>query len=306
MIGRLNRPEYLFRPGAVLKRLREGGRDSWDSNATAQARLPWGPEITVFRDEIGHTIIASGIFDLAVTETIFRLVDGGDLAVDVGANVGYMTGLMAARAGSSGGVVAFEPHPTVFELLSRNAGGWDADPELAAVETRRVALSNRAGAGHLQLEGASESRFGLSSLGSSGDGLAANAVEVELATFDDLFGEQEPGLVKIDVEGHEQAVLEGAGRLLEGGRIRDIVFEEHAVYPAPSMTLLEEHGMTLFTLKHTLLGLDVSPIEEGPAPPVWPGPSYLATRDPGRALARLRPRGWQCLGGVARLGRAAA
>jgi FkbM family methyltransferase len=305
MIDRLNRPEYLFRPSAVLRRLREGGRESWDSSATTEVALPWGPAITVFRDEIGHTIIASGIFDLTVTETIHRLVDRGDLAVDVGANVGYMTSLMAARAGGSGSVVCFEPHPTVFEVLSRNAARWDADGDLAAVDARRVALSSEAGTGRLQLEGDSESQFGLSSLDSS-DGAAANAVEVELARFDEAFEEREPGLVKVDVEGHERAVLEGAERLLESRRIRDIVFEEHAVYPAPSMTFLEERGMTLFTLKHSLLGLDVRPIAEGPAPPVWPGPSYLATRDPERALARLRPRGWHCLGGVARLGRAAA
>src|SRR4051794_41171190 len=99
LISRLNRPEYLFRPRFAVKRLRHGGRGSWDPNSTTEAELPWAQQITVFRDEIGRTIIASGIFDLCVTETIFRLLDRGDRAVDVGANVGYLTSLMAQRAG---------------------------------------------------------------------------------------------------------------------------------------------------------------------------------------------------------------
>jgi FkbM family methyltransferase len=304
VLTRLNRPEYLFRPGAVLRRLRGGGRENWDAGETADVRLPWGPEITVFRDEIGHTIIASGVFDLAVTEMIHRLLDAGELAADIGANVGYMTGAMASRCGPSGQVIGFEPHPTVFRVLERNAKRWDADAGMAGVEARRVALSEAAGTGRLRVEGDDESGFGLSSIEAPADAGESDSFEVELVTFDELFADRQPDLVKIDVEGHEHAVLQGGETLLERGAVRDIVFEEHAIYPAPSMTSLEQWGMTLFSLSHSLLGLDMRPIEEGPAPSTWPGPSYLATRDPERALARLRPRGWRCLGGMARLGRA--
>jgi FkbM family methyltransferase len=305
LAARLNRPEYLFSPRAVLKRLRRGRGHPGNGTTTTNVRLPWAQEITVFPDEIGRTIIACGIFDLCVTETIHRLVDRGDLAVDVGANVGYLTNVMATRAGRTGRVVAFEPHPTVFEILERNARRWDADARGAAIEARRFALSNRAGIGHLQSEGSAEAHMGLSSLRAAGESRASNEFEVELARLDDLFVDGPPKLLKIDVEGHEHKVLEGAQTMLDQGQIRDVVFEEHAIYPAPSMIFLEQRGMTLFTLKHSLFGLRVHPIEEGPAPPLWPGPNYLATLDPERALRLLRPRGWETLGGLARLGRSA-
>jgi len=304
LLRRLNRPEYLFRPRSVVKRLRQGGRHSWDSNSTIRVSLPWSQQITVFGDEIGHTIIASGIFDLCVTETIFRLLDGGDRAVDVGANVGYLTNLMAQRVGPSGTVTAFEPHPTVFLVLERNVRRWDRDRGIAGVDARRIALSSARGTGRLRSHGPEESQLGLSYLAAARDVDDASGFTVELAKLDDLFRDDEVQLIKIDVEGHEHSVLRGGESMLGGGRVRDIVFEEHAIYPAPSMTFLEQHGMTLFTLRQSVLGLDVHPVEEGPAPPVWPGPNYLATLDPERALTRLSPRGWQCLGGVAGLGRA--
>ena len=300
---RLNRPDYLFNPRSVIRRLRHGRGGAWDGRTTETVRLPWDLELTVFSDEIGRAIAYTGVFDIPVTETILRLTEPGDVALDAGANVGYITSLMARRAGPAGRVVAFEPHPTIHAVLEENASRWNTDPSVASVEARCAALSNEPGTGHLQVEEV-EAHMGLSTLRDPANGGAG--FEVELVRIDDLFAESPPQLVKIDVEGHERAVLEGTEVLLGEGRVRDVVFEEHAIYPAPSMTLLEEHGMTLFTLKHTMLGLHVHPIEEGPAPPEWPGPNYLATRDPERAMRLLRPRGWRCLGGVARLGQPAA
>lgn len=37
-----------------------------------------------------------GVYDLPVSETIWRLLDPGDYAIDVGASLGHMTGIMAA------------------------------------------------------------------------------------------------------------------------------------------------------------------------------------------------------------------
>jgi FkbM family methyltransferase len=303
LLARLNRPEYLYRPRAVLRRLLTGRRAPSGGKATT-ARLPWGKEICVFPDALGRSLIASGVFDPCGTETIHRLVEPGGVAVDVGANVGYVTSLLTVRAGPGGRVVSFEPEPAVFEILERNVRRWNTDPAIAAATAQPLAISNTSGTGQLRSEGTPDSHMGLSSLRRTGNIGDAHTLEVEVAKLDDLFAGDELQLLKIDVEGHERDVLEGAARLIEQGRIRDIVFEEHAIYPAPSMTFLEERGMTLFTLKHSPLGLRIQPIQDGPAPPGWPGPNYLATIEPARALRLLRPRGWRFLGGVARLGRA--
>jgi FkbM family methyltransferase len=258
--------------------------------------LRWGQTITVFPDHLGRALIIGGIVDLPLTESIHRLLDPGGVAADVGANIGYVTGLMATRLGPGGTVLAFEPHPTVFELLERNVTRWNEDPSIATVEARRLAVSNEPGRGRLSGGGETNVHMGLASLRNGAETGGPSDFDVELAKLDDLLGERRLELVKIDVEGHEREVLEGAEKLLAERRIRDVVFEDHGMYPTPAMTLLEELGMSVFTLKHSLLGPRAHPAREGPAPAGWPGPNYLATLDPARASARLAPRGWRSLG----------
>src|SRR5262245_13000344 len=119
MINPLNlfrRPEFFFRPSQAFLRLRRafGGPPP----AQAQVRLPWGETIEVQTGEtIGGAIWHYGIFDLVVTESIWRLLDPGETALDIGANIGQMTSLMRLRAGSQGKVIAFEPHPQLFAEL---------------------------------------------------------------------------------------------------------------------------------------------------------------------------------------------
>ena len=101
MIGPLSKPWYFHRPGQLLRRLWSGlvGLPS----APVVVLLPWGVELEVDpRETIGRAIWTTGIYDLAVSETLFRLTRSGDLVVDAGANIGYMSGLLAVRAGVTG------------------------------------------------------------------------------------------------------------------------------------------------------------------------------------------------------------
>jgi hypothetical protein len=104
------------------------------------------------------------------------------------------------------------------------------------------------------------------------------------------------GVLKIDVEGHEAAVLQGAASLLARHGIRDIVFEEHGSHPTNATRLLEGYGYALFRLRQRFLGLSADPAGESGKHGQWDPPSYLATTDPDRATVRLAPRGWAVLG----------
>jgi FkbM family methyltransferase len=233
------------------------------------------------------------VFDPCVTEAIHRLIDPGDTVVDVGANVGYLTSLAAVRAGRYGRVIAVEPHPAVFELLRSNVESWSGD--LAAVELRQLALTDHSGTGTIVAGPLFEQNMGLAKLG-EGDADGRLSHEVELGRLDELVGDTEVGLLKVDVEGHETEVLGGAGQLLERGRVRDIIFEDHDPYPSEATAVVEEAGYRLVSLSNDLRGLRLQhPRDRGPAP-AWPGPSYLATIDPDRSIARLLPRGWRVKG----------
>lgn len=93
---RINKPEYLYRPRQALQRIAQTLRPQ---PKTFQAVLPWGLRMWVRPSEdLGSALWRFGIYDLPLSETIWRLLDPGETAIDVGANIGYVTGLMAGAA----------------------------------------------------------------------------------------------------------------------------------------------------------------------------------------------------------------
>jgi FkbM family methyltransferase len=293
--ARLSRkPQYIFHPGRLLRRA--GYKRQAQDGRYEVAELPWGLPLEVHTsDAIGFSILVGRVFDPTVTEALHRLIDPGDRVIDVGANIGYMSSLAAARAGPTGEVHAFEPHPHVFDALRRNAERWRGREGVANVELHNAALSDESGSGELGVGPVFEANMGLSSL--RGDeapaGNGGNTITVSLSRLDQLLADERVGLVKIDVEGHEAGVLRGAEALFADGLVRDIVFEDHDPYPSEPTEIAEAAGFTLISLDNDLFGLRLDRPEDRDAEAAWPGPSYLATRDPERARQRLTPRGWQ-------------
>jgi hypothetical protein len=105
-------------------------------------------------------------------------------------------------------------------------------------------------------------------------------------------------VVKIDVEGAEPMVLQGASALLGQRKIRDIVFEDERPFPSESVTLLKRHGYTIRRLVKLISGpllCDPSMPQSASRALPWEPVNFLATLDIGRAEARFKPRGWHCL-----------
>jgi Methyltransferase FkbM domain len=118
-----------------------------------------------------------------------------------------------------------------------------------------------------------------------------------LRRLDELLGGKPVGVLKVDVEGHEAEVLAGASGLLERRLVRDVVFEDYPPYPSEATAILERYGYHLVSLSNDLRGLRLAaPSKRGPVLE-WPGPSYLATVEPSRSVARLATRGWT-VGGI--------
>lgn len=287
------KPHYVLHPARLARRMMH----RFSEKGSEVAELPWGLPLEVSRrDSIGYSIVTGGVFDPCVTETLHRLIDPGDVVVDVGANIGYMTSLAAARVGPDGRVLAFEPHPRVYELLERNAERW-RDAGAGKVELSRIALSDSEGDGTLRVGPLFEANMGLAALG--GDERqngGSHSVAVQLARLDEAARDLPVGLLKIDVEGHEAGVLRGARSLLGDRAVRDIVFEDHDPYPSEATAVVETAGYELISLDNDLWGLRLVPPAARGEMPAWPGPSYLATREPDRARERLSKRGWQVPG----------
>jgi FkbM family methyltransferase len=294
--SRFTKPQYAFYPVRAAKRVLRGHISETNARRVVDMTLPWGMPISLRPGEaIGHSIATTGIFDHCVSETLYRLTDPGDLAVDVGANIGYMTSLMVKRAGSSGRVVAVEPNPEVYSLLACNVARWRTRPGAPLIETHEVALSDRDGTAMLKVPALFTRNQGRASIdrreGDDGADPWHATVAVALRRLDDLVGERDVGVLKIDVEGHEAKVLSGAERLLAAHRVRDIVFE-HRGYPTSATRFLEDLGYTLLSLNGSLFRLVIGPPSECSPWQGWEGPSYLATVARERALRRLQRRGW--------------
>jgi FkbM family methyltransferase len=279
MLDRLSKPHYVFRPDQLIRRGLLPGSDE------PLVRTSWGARLRVARaDRLGAGIARTGVHELAVSEMIWRLAGGDALAIDVGANIGYFSVLLAARARQ---VVAFEPNPRLKRLLAENIqrGMWR---ERIVLDTR--AVSNVAGRAPLNLPPGYEQNYGLASLGPASGG---DSFVVQTVRLDEVIGNRHVGVLKLDVEGHEMAALEGASDALAAGLIRDVVFEEHRPLPSPVSELLESRGYGITGIEERLIGPRLSPADRTPRG--WDAPTYLATLEPRRAARLAAARGWRCL-----------
>ena len=164
---------------------------------------------------------ASGKTELPVQHALERLVEPGSVFFDIGANVGFFTLLGARLVGSSGKVVAFEPHAENAERLRRNL-------ELNSFEHVDVvvqAVSDVSGDRLLDARHPATAALMPADDPGPGDGLA----RVEVTSLDEFLATRrdlEPDVVKIDVEGHEVEIVRGMLETL-GRRSLVLVCEMH-------------------------------------------------------------------------------
>jgi FkbM family methyltransferase len=168
------------------------------------------------------------------------------IVLDVGANLGQSAELFL-RWFPAAQVVCFEPVAASFLSLERRLGHH---PRVRLV---RMALGAAPGPGMIPLTGPP----GMRSLAPGGaDGTTHETVEVDtLDRFCRREGITRIGLLKIDTEGHDLAVLDGAADLLAGRRV-DLVQVEAGMHPGNSRHVpweqlvqrLGTHGYRLFGL----------------------------------------------------------
>jgi FkbM family methyltransferase len=163
--------------------------------------------------------LQSDLFNLAR-----QFVHPGDTIWDVGANVGLFTVAAAQKAGSRGSVIAIEPDIWLAALLNRTAAAQH--PTAAPIHIMPVAVSRSIGIETLHIANRNRASNHLSSVPEhSQAGGTRETHQVLCITLDWLLEQTlPPSLVKIDVEGSEIDLLQGAERLLS--EIRPIILCE--------------------------------------------------------------------------------
>jgi len=140
-----------------------------------------------------------GSYEPERTEAFINTVKNGHIVYDIGAHMGYYTLIASRLVGPLGKVFAFEPHPYNLRILRRHL-------ELNGLTNCVIipaAVSDQTG----------KARFSFGTGTGTGHLADSGEIEVETVRIDDLMARGEllpPNVIKIDVEGAEIKVLNGA------------------------------------------------------------------------------------------------
>ena len=175
------------------------------------------------------------------TKLILKQAQKGDVVVDVGANIGYYTILLADKVGKTGMVYAFEPDITNFEILEQNIKANNLKNVMAVNtgvgsknETKTLYKSEDNLGDHKLYNG----QFLISNVeiiqnppvgkptSSLKKGGSLKTETVKIIKLDDYLKNQKIDLMKIDTQGWEPEVINGAKGLIEENK--PVMFLEYS------------------------------------------------------------------------------
>jgi FkbM family methyltransferase len=165
---------------------------------------------------IGQSLASYGEFSELEAEVFLKLIRADDVVLEAGANIGAHTVHLARLVGPKGAVIAFEPQRIIFQLLCANI----ALNDLLNVHAFQIALGREIGKIKVpQLDYTAEVNFGGLSLGQGGAGEDAPLWTVDSMALPSL------RMLKVDVEGMEIEVLEGARATI--AKLRPLLYVEN-------------------------------------------------------------------------------
>lgn len=174
--------------------------------------------------------VLGGSYETGQTARFVRHVAPGDVVLDLGAHVGYYTLLAAALAGPAGRVFAFEPDPRNARYLRHH---------VRINRCRNVEVVEQAVCDHT-----GEVRFGPGTGSGTGRIAEGGPVSVPSVRLDDFCADRAvtPNVLKIDVEGAERRVLQGAITTLRSARPLIFLSTHGAEQADACRSLLSRHG----------------------------------------------------------------
>jgi FkbM family methyltransferase len=267
---------YPFLSGAAsIPNSRTFGRISGSRNVEGWSRTPGGEIYARLDDFIGRAVFFSGDLDPKLTSLARQLIRHNDTVFDIGANIGVMTLQFSDLAGPGGRVHAFEPNPENMKLLHAAT----SRKRTMNVVLNEIALGREPDVLTLR---SPQGNAGAGSLIRGADWSDTSTYQVNVIRLDDYIVTkkiEKVDVIKIDVEGAEADVFEGAGNLLRNNPPRAIIFEdndreENAISPA--MSKLLEFGYGFIALPKNMLKL--KPMKIDPAKERIVGHDFIAAK----------------------------
>ena len=207
-------------------------------------------------DPVASGAIALGVYERYESELFRSKIKPGMAIIDIGANLGYYTAIASRLAGEQGLVVAFEPEPNFFKLLSRNI----RRNNMKNVIPFELAIAEKNGLVNLYL---SNENKGHNSIIRSEE--LKTSVQIKTTTLDDFLASQKitkVDIIKMDVEGAEILALEGMkNTLIQHLPLLFLEFSPHSIIkinrnPIDFLLNLREIGYSIFEINKTHQRLD--------------------------------------------------
>jgi FkbM family methyltransferase len=214
LLPELLKSETASGPYAVLlKHLRETTHPVGKKDIRA-LRTASGLTLSVdLSERLGCGYFYGYLPDRSDFDLLTALIQPGDVVVDVGAHCGLYALEAALRTTEKGRVIAIEPDARSFNLLEQNI---DRNQLRPPIQSLSVCAGNADGRApfHLSVEAS------FSGVRDTGRAAVEKMTQVDLRSLDSLLDELEISkidVLKIDAEGSDTDVLEGAGRILRSG-----------------------------------------------------------------------------------------
>lgn len=168
-----------------------------------------------------------GLHEFGDMGFLLHFLRSSDVFLDVGANIGSFTILASGVVGAKS--LALEPVPSTFEALRRNISVNGLE---GLVEPLCVAAGARFGTVRFSIDRDTMNQV----VDSSYSGVVA---DISMSPLDDVSGDNFPTLLKVDVEGFERDVLEGASNTLRSETLNAVLLEGDS---APISELMHRAG----------------------------------------------------------------
>lgn len=197
-------------------------------------------------DFIGRSVYWRGLagYEPETIPVFVQLARRARVVLDIGAHTGFFS-LVALAANPNARVVAFEPVPRIYQRLMEQIAlnGWTA-----RCDARNLAVANRSGTTTFHVP-TGDLPYSASMDPNGFWGVPGDLIEVPVVTIDEaLVGTEGIDLVKIDVEGFEDQVLDGMRQILAASK-PNLLFESIPGYPVAAIeALLGRLGYRFYTL----------------------------------------------------------
>lgn len=199
-----------------------------------------GTKLVISPGRTGATMnLYTGLQEFEDMAFVLHVLREGELFVDVGANIGTYTILAAGAAKAR--CVAFEPAPLAFERLQQNLRLNDL---CSRVNAQPLAVGSQEGQLAFTVE-----LDAVNHVATSEDAFSATCT-TRVTTLDVLLADETPVVMKIDVEGYETRVIDGALNILEKPSLLAVIMETNGSgkrYGFDEAVLHKRMGISGFT-----------------------------------------------------------